>query len=72
MRGVGVNTIVTKKDVPERPYEEILWEQFSMYDRMPYVWDSDMNVEKVFRRETGNIIKAYRCNIEKPIEVKYE
>jgi len=43
-----------------------------MYDRMPYVWDPDLNVEKVFRKVTGNIIKAYRCKIEEPIEVKYE
>ncbi|HWT74576.1 MAG TPA: hypothetical protein VN258_07630 [Mobilitalea sp.] len=55
-----------------RPYDDSMWDRNSMYDRMPYVWDPDLNVEKVFRKVTGNIIKAYRCKIEEPIEVKYE
>jgi len=67
-----VDTKKEKIGTSVRPYDDSMWDRNSMYDRMPYVWDPDLNVEKVFRKVTGNIIKAYRCKIEEPIEVKYE
>ena len=67
-----MNTIAMKKDVPVRPYEDSMWDQFSMYEKMPYIWNKDLNTDRVFRKESGNIIKAYRCKIEEPFEVKYE
>lgn len=66
-----MNTIATKKDMPVKPYEDTMWDQFSMYEKMPYIWNSDFNADRVLRRESGNIIKAYRCKIEEPFEVKH-
>lgn len=60
-----------RKHTPVRPYDDSIWDSDSMYDRMPYVWDPDMNVEKVFKKVSGNIIKSYRCKLENPIEVKH-
>lgn len=66
-----MNTLAIKKDMPMKPYEDTMWDQFSMYEKMPYIWNTDLNAERVFRKESGNIIKAYRCKIEEPIEVKH-
>lgn len=60
------------ENLPDRPYDDSLWDQNSMYDRMPYVWDPGLNVEKIYARVSGNIIKAYRCQIKEPFEVKHE
>lgn len=61
-----------EKATPVKPYDDTLWDRNSMYDRMPYVWDPDLNVERIFKTVTGNIIKGYRCKIEEPVEVKHE
>ncbi|NLC19206.1 MAG: hypothetical protein GX757_08335 [Clostridiales bacterium] len=53
------------------PFDDAGQERNSMYDRMPYVWNTDLNVEKIFTKVTGNVIKAYRCKIEKPYEIKH-
>ncbi len=55
-----------------KPYDELIWEHWSMYDAMPYVWDPDLNVEKVFQYNSGNIIKAYRFQLDEPYEIKHE
>jgi hypothetical protein len=55
-----------------KPYDNSSWERWSMYDNMPYVWDPDLNVERVFKYITGNVIKGYRCNINESIEIKHE
>lgn len=55
-----------------RPYDDAMSDQFSMYDKMPFTWNPDFNVERVFRKESGNIIKAYRCKVEEPIEIKHD
>lgn len=60
------------KAAPVRPYDDSMWDRTSMYDRMPYVWDPDLNVERIFKKITGNVIKGYRCKIEEPFEVKNE
>mgnify|MGYP000203113412 FL=1 len=53
------------------PYENSYLERNSMYDKMPYVWNSDLNTEKIFTRVTGNIIKAYKIESDKPYEIKH-
>ena len=67
-----MKTKMEKGNVPVKPYDDSLWDRYSMYDKMPYVWDPDLNVEKIFTRVSGNIIKAYRCQIKEPYEVKHE
>ncbi len=60
-------------DTPRmKPYDELIWEHWSMYDAMPYVWDPDLNVEKVFQFNSGNIIKAYRFQLDEPYEIKHD
>lgn len=54
------------------PYDDSIWDRYSMYDNMPFKWDPDLNTEKVFTLVTGNVIKAARCKISKPYEVKHE
>lgn len=44
----------------------------SIYDKMPYVWDSDLILERRIIRESGNVIKSYRCLIKDPYEIKNE
>lgn len=70
--GVSVESKKLRKQDPVKPYDDSLWERWSMYDRMPYVWDPDLNVEKKFTKVSGNIIKSYRCQVKEPIEVKRE
>lgn len=53
------------------PFDYTNLEHNSMYDRMPYVWNTDLNVERVFTKVTGNVIKAYRCKIDKPYVIKH-
>lgn len=67
-----MNNKKDQNNVPERPYDDSMWDHYSMYDRMPYVCDPDLNVEKIFTRVTGNIIKSYRCQIKEPYEVKHK
>lgn len=64
-------TMEVKKEASVSPYDDSMWDRNSMYDRMPYVWDSDLNVEKVFTKVTGNVIKAYRCKTREPYEIKH-
>ncbi|MBH1940677.1 hypothetical protein I5677_07225 [Mobilitalea sibirica] len=58
--------------VPVKPYDDSMWDQWSMYDNMPYVWDKDLCPDKRLTRISGNVIKAYRCQIKEPYEVKHE
>ena len=55
-----------------RPYDDTMWEHWSMYDNMPYVWDSNLNMGGPLKLESGNIIKAYRCKLKDPYEIKHE
>lgn len=70
MRGVGMansnNQIITKVS----PYDDSLWDHYSMYDNLPYSWDTDLNIERTFVKITGNVIKAYRCKIKDSYETK--
>lgn len=55
-----------------KPYDEIMWEHWAMYDNMPYIWDPDLNVDRTFKSLSGNIIKAYRIQMDEPYEIKHE
>ncbi len=55
-----------------KPYDDSSWEHWSMYDNMPYVWNSDLNEDRTYKNVTGNIIKGYRCNIIEAVEIKHE
>ncbi len=54
---------------PLKPYDETMWENFTLYDNMPYVWDTDY--ERRLTLESGNLIKGYRCKIKEPYEIKH-
>ena len=54
---------------PLRPYNENVWEFSTLYDNMPYEWDT--NNERCITLVSGNIIKGYRCKITEPYEIKY-
>lgn len=56
---------------PLKPYDDSMWEKWSLYDSMPYIWDPDLNPDKRLALESGNIIKSYRCLIKEPYEVKH-
>lgn len=66
--GAGIDN----KFTPVKPYDDSMWDSNSIYDKMPYTWDPDLNVDRIFARISGNIIKAYRCRIDEPFEVKYK
>lgn len=54
---------------PLKPYNDSMWDYFTLYDNMPYKWDTDN--EKRIALFSGNIIKGYRCKINEPYEIKY-
>ncbi len=67
-----MDTRITENTPKVNPYDETLGERWSMYDSMPYVWDPDLNVDRVFKCISGNIIKYYRFQQDEPYETKYE
>ncbi len=65
----------TKKNkdyVSVRPYDDSMWDRYAMYDKIPYVWNSDLVIEKTFHIFSGNIIKYYQYQMKDSIEVKHE
>ncbi len=52
-------------------YDNSVMEYNSMYDQMPFVWDSDLNVERIITKVSGNLIKFYRCKVKEPYELKH-
>lgn len=52
-------------------YDDNVVDYNSMYDQMPFVWDTDMNVERIITKVSGNLIKFYRCKINEPYELKH-
>jgi len=61
-----------KRATSVKPYDDSITDHWSLYDSMPYIWDPDLNIEKVFKIVSGNVIKAYRCKAMEPFEVKHE
>lgn len=54
---------------PHRPFDESMWDQFILYDNMPYTWSPDNEMHLTL--ESGNVIKGYRCRIQEPYEIKH-
>jgi len=54
------------------PYDDSMWNRHSMYDSLPYTWDSDLNVEKTFALISGNVIKSYQFQMKETYEVRHE
>ncbi len=54
-----------------RPFDDTGWDRWSMYDNMPYVWDPDLCDTKHLTMVSGNIIKAYRCIMQEPYEIRH-
>ncbi len=67
-----MNPMNEKREVPTKAYDDSMWDRNSIYDKMPYVRDPDLNVEQIFTKVTGNIIKSYRCQTKETYEVKHE
>ncbi len=59
-----------KDDAPVKPFDDSIWDRWSMYDNMPYVWDTDLSYYNRYALESGNVIKASRCLMKEPYEVK--
>lgn len=55
---------------PVKPYDDSIWEKWSMYDNMPYYWDPDLYDVKKLSMVSGNVIKANRCLMKEPYEVR--
>lgn len=60
-----------KRAAPDSLNDGSVWDHDSFYDKMPYVWNPDLNVQRIFTKVTGNVIKAYRYKIDKPYEIKH-
>jgi hypothetical protein len=72
LRGVCVSTKEMKIELPMKQNNDSILEYSTMYDKMPYVKDPDLNIERIFTKVTGNIIKSYRCQIKEPYEIKHD
>ena len=57
---------------PLKPYDDTIWEDWSLYDNMPYVWNHDLSTGNTLSYESGNLIKAYRYKLQDPYELKYK
>lgn len=67
-----MNTRKDKKTAPLKPYDDSMWDHWSMYDNVPYVRDMDLRAVNSLTKVSGNIIKSYRCMIkEDPYKVKH-
>jgi hypothetical protein len=60
-----------QKTAPIKPYDDSMWENWTIYDNLPNELDSDLRAERKLAKESGNIIKSYRCLIKEPYEVKH-
>ena len=57
---------------PIKPYDDSMWEKWSIYDSAPYVMDVDIRSNDKLALVSGNIIKSYRCLVKEPYELKHE
>lgn len=67
-----MNTNIDLFTFPVRSYDVSKVDYNSIYDHMPYIWDTDLNMERRIIRESGNIIKSYRCLMNETYEIKHE
>lgn len=68
-RGVYMSTLSINSLSPLKPYDENTIHHITLYDNMPYEWDTDN--EKRLTLVSGNIIKGYRCKIKEPYKIKH-
>lgn len=54
---------------PHKPYDDNIWNRFTLYDNMPYVWDADS--VRQLKLVSGNVIKGYRCRMKESYEIKH-
>ena len=52
-----------------KPYNDHTNENFSLYDNMPYQWDT--NCDKNLTLVSGNLIKGYHCKIDQTYKIKH-
>ncbi|MDF2543582.1 MAG: hypothetical protein K0S47_3300 [Herbinix sp.] len=55
---------------PLNPYDSTMEDNWTMYDTMPYVKDDALIRDSGMKKESGNIIKSYRCILIEPYEIK--
>ena len=60
-----------KDTAPIKPYDDSMWENWIIYDNIPYELDSDLRAIKSFSKVSGNVIKSYRCLVKEPYEAKH-
>lgn len=51
------------------PFDSSSSDHLSMYDNLPYKRNSDVCNKSAVTKESGNILKFYRCNVDKAYEV---
>lgn len=61
----------SKAPAPYKPYDNSIWDQWNMYDNMPYLWDKDLCPYNSIIEKSKNIIKFYRYQIDEPYEIKH-
>ena len=66
-----METKKSKTSTSLKPYDDSIWDQWNMYDNMPYVWDKDLCPYNCIIENNHNIIKFYRYQIKEPYEVKH-
>lgn len=55
--------------VLKRPYEAVLEDNLSMYDRLPYRRDAELCNKSTLALVSGNLIKYYRCASQEMLQV---
>ncbi len=66
-----MNSKPTMQYPRELLFDDPSFDRCSLYDNMPYQWDADLNIERILCKETGNLIKGYRCKIEEPVKLDF-
>ncbi len=61
-----------QKTAPVRPYNDTIWDRWSLYDDIPYVQDKSICSAENIAIISGNIVKAYRCLIKEPYKINHE
>lgn len=51
------------------PFDSSSTDHLSMYDNLPYKRNSDVCNGEAVTKETGNVLKFYRCRLENPYEI---
>ncbi len=72
MRGVDVDIKKEMHTPQTKPYDDSIWENWLIYDSMPYRQDPELFVERAIRLVSGNIVKSCRIQMVEPYEIKHE